>query len=98
MLNFSQPQGTPSTGIIYSDLAGKLLHVDFEDCTFMGYKVLRRAQRDLFSYHHRQHRAYVQYRQPVPRLRAPAFLAVDVFNELIPAALPGRHRTAPGPT
>ncbi len=44
VLNFSQPQGTPSTGAIYSDLAGKFLHVDFEDCTVMGYRVLGRTK------------------------------------------------------
>jgi len=38
-LNFSQPGGTPGSGIICCDIAGKYLHVDFEDCILMGYKV-----------------------------------------------------------
>ena len=86
VLNFSQPQGTPSTGAVYSDLAGKFLHVDFEDCTVMGYRVLGARKDDMFSYSTKgTNRAYVQYRQPVPkgfeRLR---FWPIEVFNELMP--------------
>ncbi|HUT45457.1 MAG TPA: hypothetical protein VMX36_04195 [Sedimentisphaerales bacterium] len=86
VLNFSQPHGTPSTGVIYSDLAGKFLHVDLEDCTLMGYKVFGSRNGDMFSYSLKgSNRAYVQYRQPVPegfeRLR---FWPLDVFNELLP--------------
>ena len=86
VLNFSQPQGTPSTGAVYSDLAGKYLHVDFEDCTVMGYRVLGARNDDMFSYSTKgTNRAYVQYRQPVPkgfeRLR---FWPVEVFGELLP--------------
>ena len=86
VLNFSQPHGTPSTGAVYSDLGGKFLHVDFEDTTVMGYKVLGARGDDLFSYSTKgANRAYVQYRQPVPagfeRLR---FWPVDVFDELLP--------------
>ncbi len=86
VLNFSQPHGTPSTGAVYSDLAGKFLHVDFEDCTVMGYRVLGARNDDMFSYTTKgTNRAYVQYRQPVPkgfeRLR---FWPVEVFNELLP--------------
>jgi hypothetical protein len=39
VLNFSQPVGTPSTGIINSRIKGEHLHVDFEDCAMMGFKV-----------------------------------------------------------
>ncbi|MBN2508501.1 MAG: hypothetical protein JXQ71_17620 [Verrucomicrobia bacterium] len=86
VLNFSQPHGTPATGAVYSDLAGKFLHVEFEDCTVMGYKVLGAREGDLFSFTTRgTNRAYVQYRQPVPkgfeRLR---FWPVATFNELMP--------------
>jgi hypothetical protein len=89
VLNFSQPHGTPSTGAVYSDLAGKFLHVDFEDCTVMGYRVLGARKDDPFTFSTRgTNRAYVQYRQPVPpgfeRLR---FWPVDVFNELVPPRL-----------
>jgi len=95
VLNFSQPQGTPATGAVYSDLAGKYLHVDFENCTVMGYKVLGARNNDLFSYTTKgTNRAYVQYRQLVPdgfeRLR---FWPVEVFNELMP---PRFHSSAAG--
>ena len=87
VLNFSQPHGTPSTGAIYSDLKGKFLHVDLEDCTVMGYRVFGARSNDVFSYTTTgTNRAYVQYRQPVPagfeRLR---FWPVEVFNDLLPA-------------
>jgi len=86
-LNFSQPVGTPASGIIYSDLAGKYLHVDLEDCTLAGYKAFGARKDDFFSYSLiGTNRAYVQFRQPVPkgfeRLR---FFPIDVFNELTPA-------------
>lgn len=38
-LNFSQPHGTPTPGIIQSVVDGRYLHVDIEDSTLMGYKV-----------------------------------------------------------
>ena len=86
VVNFSQPHGTPATGAVYSDLAGKFLHVDFEDCTVMGYKALGARNDDMFSYSTKgTNRAYVQYRQPVPkgfeRLR---FWPVEAFNDLLP--------------
>ncbi len=101
VLNFSQPHGTPSTGVIYSDLAGKYFHVDLDDCTIAGYKVFGARNNDMFSYTTTgTNRAYVQYRQSVPvgfqRLR---FWPLDVFNELTPARFvatglhpPGRPR------
>jgi len=97
VLNFSQPQGTPSTGAVYSDLAGKFLHVEFEDCTVMGYRVLGARKDDMFSYTTQgTNRAYVQYRQPVPagfeRLR---FWPVEVFNELLPPRFQLAENTAP---
>lgn len=87
VLNFSQPHGTPATGVIYSDLAGKFLHVDFDDCLAMGYTILGARSNNLFSYTTTgTNRAYVQYRQPVPkgfeRLR---FWPVEAFNDLMPA-------------
>jgi hypothetical protein len=86
VLNFSQPHGTPSTGVIYSDIAGKFLHVELEDCSLMGYRIFGSRNNDMFSYALKgRNRGYVQYRQPVPegfeRLR---FWPVDVFNELLP--------------
>ncbi len=95
VLNFSQPHGTPSTGAVYSDLAGKFLHVDFEDCTVMGYRALGARNDDLFSYSTKGiNRAYVQYRQPVPRgFERLRFWPVEVFNDL----LPPRFHATPAP-
>lgn len=89
VLNFSQPHGTPATGVIYSDLAGKFLHIYLEDCTLMGYKIFGTRNGDMFSYTLKgKNRAYVQYRQSVPdgveRLR---FWPTEVFNDLLPARL-----------
>lgn len=100
VLNFSQPHGTPATGVIYSDLAGKYLHVDLEDCTLAGYKILGARSNDLFSCTTTgTNRAYVQYRQPVPagfeRLR---FWPVEAFNDIMPARfLPPKQTAAERP-
>ncbi len=85
-LNFSQPHGTPSSGVISCDVEGKFLHIDFEDCTLMGYKIFGARAGD-FSYTTKGSvRAYVQYRESVPngmeRLR---FWPTDTFDEFIPA-------------
>jgi len=99
VLNFSQPNGVPSTGTIYSDIAGKYLHVDMENCVVAGYKVFGARNDDMFSYHLAgTNRAYVQYRQNVPdgfeRLR---FWPIETFNELTPARfIPGIKTTNPG--
>ena len=39
-LNFSQPAGTPTDGIIQCVQHGRYLHVELEDTALMGYKVL----------------------------------------------------------
>ncbi len=103
VLNFSQPHGTPSTGALYSDLKGKYLHVDLENCVVMGYRVFGARSNDLFSFSLTgTNRAYVQYRQPVPagfeRLR---FWPVEAFQELMPSrfqAPGGAPTTRPGLT
>jgi hypothetical protein len=70
-LNFSQPQGTPTDGIVQSVEAGKHFHVDFEDCTLMGYKVFgvkvnKDTVGDLKYTTKGDCRAYVQFQQEVP--------------------------------
>jgi hypothetical protein len=87
VLNFSQPHGTPSTGAIYSDLEGKYLHIDLEDCLIMGYRVFGWVK-DPFSFGLKGRvRAYIQYRQPVPegmeRLR---FWPVEDFSKIGPGS------------
>jgi len=69
VLNFSQPHGTPSSGILCSDVADpKYVHVDLEDCTLMGYKVFGTGkQQGSISYTTKgKVRAYVQFEQSVP--------------------------------
>jgi hypothetical protein len=85
VVNFSQPQGTPATGVIFSDLEGKYLHVDLEDTILLGFKVFG-SSKDMFSYSTKgKVRAYVQYRQVVPegieRLR---FWPVEDFAFILP--------------
>ncbi len=89
VLNFSQPHGTPSTGIIASRIEGKLLHVDLEDCTLIGYKVFGVGDKDEksdVSYSVKGNvEAYVQYRQPVPEgIKRLRFWPVDAFSAIHP--------------
>jgi hypothetical protein len=100
VLNFSQPNGVPSTGAIYSDVAGKFLHIDMESCLVAGYKVFGAKNDDMFSFTLTgTNRAYVQYRQSVPegfqRLR---FWPTEVFDEVTPARfLPPASKPAQRP-
>lgn len=91
VLNFSQPHGTPATGVIYSDLAGKFLHVDLENCTLMGYRIFGARSNAVFSYTTTgTNRAYVQYRQEVPAgMERMRFWPVEAFNDLLPARFVG---------
>ena len=85
ILNFSQPHGTPSNGVISCDLEGKFLHIDFEDCDLMGYKMFG-ARSGEFSYTTKGSvRAYVQYRQTVPEgMKRLRFWPTDTFDDFIP--------------
>ncbi len=76
-LNFSQPGGTPGSGIICCDIDGKYLHVDFEDCILMGYKVFGKGsvqgnkiagsgEGDPSYSIKGKVSAYVHYQQPLP--------------------------------
>ncbi len=87
VLNFSQPRGTPSSGIICCGCKdGKQLHVDFEDCTLMGYKVFGTRAGEVSYTTKGTVRAYVQYEQAVPegmeRLR---YWPAETFDEMVPA-------------
>jgi len=89
-LNFSQPHGTPTDGIIQSVIDGKYLHVDMEDTTMMGYKV--------FGVRHNKEtvgdigyttkgcvQAYVQYQQDVPEgIQPMGHWPVDMFEYVKP--------------
>jgi hypothetical protein len=69
--NFSQPRGTPSTGIINIKMKGEYVHFDFEDTTLMGYKVFgvgdkQEGENDVPFGVKGKVRAYVQFEQVVP--------------------------------
>ena len=94
VLNFSQPRGTPSSGIICSDVADpKYVHVDLEDCDLAGYKVFGTGKsRGQISYTTKGTvRAYVQFEQPVPEgFQRLGLWPVDVFRSLAPPGPDGR--------
>jgi hypothetical protein len=102
VLNFSQPAGTPSSGIICCDIPGKNCHLDLEDCRLMGYKVFGISpgigtRKDPVEYTTKGHvRAYVQYQQDVPKgFERLNQWPVDLFDALAPGrAIPvqGQNR------
>ncbi len=89
-LNFSQPQGTPTDGVIQSVEEGKLLQVDLEDCTLMGYKVFgvivkKGTASDIRYTTKGDVKAYVQFQQQVPKgMHALGHWPADVFQQLLP--------------
>lgn len=91
-LNFSQPQGTPIDGAIQSVEQGKLLAVDLEDTTVMGYKVFgvrvnKETANEIQYTTTGSVQAYVQFQQEVPtgfhRLQQ---WPVDAFSMIAPPA------------
>ena len=89
-LNFSQPHGTPTDGIVQSVQHGKYLKVEFEDCTLMGYKVFG-VKVETDTEDQIQHttrgtcRAYVQFQQDVPAgFERLAHWPADVFARITP--------------
>ena len=96
-LNFSQPGGTPTDGIIQSVQNGKYLHVDLEDTTVMGYKVFgvvveKETEKDIGYTTKGATQAYVQFQQEVPdgfyRLQQ---WPVEVFQTILPPKPPVRE-------
>jgi len=89
-LNFSQPHGTPTDGIIQSVEEGKLLWVDLRDCTLMGYKVFgvkvkKETAGDIRYTTEGDVKAYIQFQQEIP----PGILRLghwpaDIFRDLVP--------------
>ncbi len=92
--NFSQPQGKPGTGVIFSTIEGKLLHVDLEDCTLMGCKIFGAGQGEVSYRTKGDVKAYVQFQQPVPKgmLRLGHWPA-EVFQTLLPPPPPSPVRS-----
>jgi len=90
VLNFSQPHGTPSDGIIVNMQEGKLLYAELEDCTLMGYKVFGvkvqpETVGDIQYSTKGDVKAYVQFQQDLPKgfHRLPQW-PVDVFEQIVP--------------
>jgi len=98
-LNFSQPQGTPTDGIIQSVQRGKYLHVDIADSTLMGYKVFgvkveKGTESEIGYTTSGAAQAYVQFQQEVPKgFHRLVQWPVDVFQCLMPP--PPEARRAP---
>ncbi|NIA14672.1 MAG: hypothetical protein GWP08_11380 [Nitrospiraceae bacterium] len=95
-LNFSQPQGTPIDGAIQSVEQGKLLHIDLEDTTVMGYKVFgvrvnKETAKDIQYTTSGNCLAYVQFQQRVPKgFHRLQQWPVDVFQTIAPPPPPKR--------
>jgi hypothetical protein len=90
VLNFSQPQGTPSTGIICCGCKdGKQLHVDFDDTTLMGYKVFGTRAGEVAYTITGSVNAYVQFQQSVPAgFERVNLWPVEVFDSIQPPKSP----------
>lgn len=99
-LNFSEPRGMPSSGVICCDPADKYFHVDLEDCTLGGYKVFGTSRAELnkvaagvgtgdFSYSLKgKVRAYVQSEQPLPEgFERLGLWPVELYSEMAPPSL-----------
>ncbi len=92
-LNFSQPRGTPTDGIIQSVQEGKYAWVDFEDCTLMGYKVFgvivnKDTASDIRYTVSGDVKAYVQFQQEVPQgMHRLGHWPKEVFDSIVPPSL-----------
>jgi hypothetical protein len=86
VLNFSQPRGTPATGVVRCDLNdGKQCHVDFEDCTLMGFKALGARQGEIAYTTRGSNKAYVEFEQTVPRgFERLGLWPVETFESIAP--------------
>ena len=89
-LNFSQPHGTPTDGIIQSVQNGKYLHAELKDCTLMGFKVFgvkvdKDSAKDIGYTVSGATQAYVQFTQRVPKgFHRLGHWPVEVFNSILP--------------
>jgi len=84
-LNFSQPRGTPGSGIIHATIHGKFLHTDIEDCTLMGYTVFGAKEGTIAYTTKGSVRAYVQFEQAVPKgMTTLGSWPADTFQSLLP--------------
>jgi hypothetical protein len=85
--NFSQPQGKPGTGVIFSTIEGRFLHVDLEDCTLMGCKIFGAGKGEVSYTTKGDVKAYVQFQQEVPKgMFRLGHWPVEVFQTILPAS------------
>jgi hypothetical protein len=88
VLNFSQPQISPSTGIICSEKDPKMLHVDLEDCILAGYKIFGTGENkdEKISYTTKgKVQAYLQFQQSIPEgFERLAQWPTELFNLIAP--------------
>lgn len=86
-LNFSQPQGKPGSGVIFSTIEGRFLHVDLEDCTLMGCKIFGAGKGEVGYSTRGDVKAYVQFQQDVPQgMHRLGHWPVAVFQSILPPA------------
>lgn len=94
-LNFSQPQGKPSSGVIFSTIEGRFLHLDLEDCTLMGCKIFGAGKGEVGFSTKGDVKAYVQFQQEVPKgMHRLGHWPVEVFQTLLPPPPAGTARHA----
>jgi len=92
-LNFSQPQGKPGTGVIFSTIEGRFLHVDLEDCTLMGCTILGAGKGEISYAIKGDVKAYVQFQQEVPKgMHRLGHWPAEVFQTLLPPKPPSASR------
>jgi hypothetical protein len=88
-LNFSQPHGTPTDGIIQCVQEGKYLKVDLENCTLMGYKVFgvivnKETVNDISYTVKGDVKAYIQFQQEMPSgFQRLSFWPVEIFQNVL---------------
>jgi hypothetical protein len=87
-LNFSQPAGTPTNGIIQSVEEGKFLHVEMEYSVLQGYKVFgvsvnKDTARDIGCTIRGEVKAYIQFQQEIPQgITRLGTWPMDVFHSI----------------
>lgn len=98
-LNFSQPAGTPTDGVIQSVQNGKYLHVDLQDSTLMGFRIfgvkVDKDSADGIGFTAKGAvNAYVQWTQEVPQgMHRLTSWPVEVFDGVaLPPAADARPR------
>ncbi|MBT6148167.1 MAG: hypothetical protein HOH74_22220 [Gemmatimonadetes bacterium] len=95
-LNFSQPHGTPTDGLIQSVEQGRYLHVDLEHSTLVGYRVFGvTVAKDTVAQIQYTTRgavqAYVQFEQEVPKgMHRLGGWPADLLADLMPSQPPRR--------